>query len=61
MTRPTLDRQNPSERLNMMISKGKLEAIDDWRYLNRVPSLSEAVRRLIAAGLASSRQEGGTP
>lgn len=59
MPRPTLDRQNRSERFNMFITKAELEAIEDWRFANRIPSLSEAVRQLIAAGLEAKSEKGG--
>ena len=37
----------------MLISPGELEAIDDWRFKNRVGTRSDAIRRLcqIAIGL----------
>jgi metal-responsive CopG/Arc/MetJ family transcriptional regulator len=34
-----------------------VRAIEDWRYENRVPSRSEAVRRLIQIGLETSKGE----
>lgn len=55
MARPTLG-EGPSERLNMMISKDEIEAINEWRWNNRIPSLSEAVRRLIKAGLEVTQE-----
>lgn len=39
-----------SERLHMRISPEEITAIDDWRFANRVPSRSEAVRRLVQIG-----------
>lgn len=50
MARPTLG-DSETERLQLKITKDEIEAIDDWRYSNRVPSRSEAVRRLIQIGL----------
>lgn len=38
-------------RLHMMITRSEEEAIDAWRYGAKVPSRSEAVRRLVAIGL----------
>lgn len=45
MARPKLG-EGETERLHMKLSADELEAIDNWRYTNRVPSRSEAVRRL---------------
>ncbi|MFI0844402.1 hypothetical protein [Mesorhizobium sp. IMUNJ 23232] len=50
MPRPKLGKSD-SERLQMVITKEELEAIDAWRYQNRVPSKSEAIRRLCALAL----------
>lgn len=50
MGRPTLG-DSPSMRLQMKIMADEIDAIDDWRYANRVPSRSEAIRRLIEIGL----------
>lgn len=50
MARPKLG-DSETERLHIKITKDELEAIDEWRYTNRIPSRSEAVRRLIQVGL----------
>ena len=50
MARPTLG-EGETERLHIKISAEELEAVEDWRYANRVPSKSEAVRRLVQIGL----------
>lgn len=50
MARPTLG-DSPTERLHVKITADEIKAIDDWRYANRVPSRSEAVRCLIEIGL----------
>lgn len=50
MARPKLG-DSDTERLHMKITKDELEAIDEWRYSNRVPSRSEAVRRLVQIAL----------
>ncbi|EKF40871.1 hypothetical protein NA8A_18307 [Nitratireductor indicus C115] len=52
MARPTLG-NSPTERLQVKITADEINAIDDWRYENRVPSRSEAVRRLIEIALKS--------
>ncbi|OOL18070.1 hypothetical protein BRY73_08405 [Ochrobactrum sp. P6BS-III] len=51
MARPKLG-DSETERLHIKITKAELDAIDDWRYENRIPSRSEAVRRLVQGGLA---------
>lgn len=47
-----------SERLQIVISPSEIRAVDDWRFENRVnnrvPSRSEAIRRLIQLGLQAS-------
>lgn len=52
MARPKLG-DSETERLHMKITKDELQAIEDWRYANRVPSKSEAVRRLVQIGLVA--------
>jgi hypothetical protein len=55
MARPKLG-DSETERLHMKISADEVLAIDDWRYANRIPSRSEAVRRLVQIGLAYDAQ-----
>jgi hypothetical protein len=44
--------QEPKDvRLPVMVSRSDLEAIDGWRYANRVPTRAEAIRRLLELGL----------
>lgn len=50
MTRPTLG-SSPTVRLNMLITQAEVDAINDWRFANRVPTLSEAVRILLQSSL----------
>lgn len=45
MARPKLG-ETDTERMQLKITRAEIEAIDDWRFANRVPSRSEAVRRL---------------
>jgi hypothetical protein len=40
-----------TERLHMLISPGELEAIDTWRFNNRVGTRADAVRRLTQLAL----------
>lgn len=42
-----------TQRLNLFVSPDEMKAIDDWRFANRVSSLSEAVRRLCKIGMAA--------
>lgn len=39
-------------RVPIMMSEEELNAIDDWRFANRVATRSEAIRRLAASGIA---------
>ncbi len=41
------------ERLQIMLSPSELEAVDDFRFRNRMPSRAAAVRELFRLGLAS--------
>lgn len=50
MARPKLG-EGETQRIQLKISGEELTAIEDWRFANRVPSLSEAVRRLCMIGL----------
>lgn len=54
MARPKLG-ESDTERLHLKITSDEIAAIDDWRYANRVPSRSEAVRRLVQIGLRAQR------
>lgn len=50
MARPKLG-ETETERLQLKITSAEIAAIDDWRFANRVPSRSEAVRRLCRIAL----------
>jgi len=54
MARPKLG-DSETERLHIKITADEVSQIDDWRYENRVPSRSEAVRRLVQMALAFDR------
>ena len=41
-------------RLPLMVSAKQADAIDSWRYSNRVPTRAEAIRQLIDLGLEAS-------
>lgn len=40
------------ERLQIMLEIDELRALDDFRYINRMPSRAAAVRELLRRGLA---------
>lgn len=52
MARPKLG-NSESKRLQMVITEDELQAIDDWRFENRVENRSEAIRRLCQMALHS--------
>ena len=44
--------QDPKDiRLPLMVSRPEADAIDDWRFANRIRTRAEAVRLLIRRGL----------
>ena len=45
---PGLSRET---RLQIMLTEAELAAIDDWRFIKRMPSRASAIRRLIQSGL----------
>jgi hypothetical protein len=56
------ERALKSERLQMVISPGQLERIENWRrQQSKIPSFSEAVRQLIDLGLAAARDDDKAP
>lgn len=42
------------EKLQIMVADEELERIDDWRFENRSPSRSAAIRTLILLGMQYS-------
>ncbi len=44
---------NRVERLQIMLDDAELSAIDDWRFLRRMPSRAAAIRELLRLGLAA--------
>ena len=51
------------ERLQIMLTKEELEALDSWRFSRRMPSRAAAVRELLKRGLAAegfATAEGGS-
>ena len=41
------------ERLQIMLTEVELKAVDDWRFLKRMPSRASAIRELLKRGLAA--------
>ncbi len=41
------------ERLQIMLSPAELAALDDWRFVKRMPSRAAAVREILKRGLAA--------
>src|SRR5690242_5457029 len=41
------------ERLQIMLTREELKALDDWRFERRMPSRAAAVRELLKRGLAA--------
>lgn len=42
-----------AERLQIMLNEDELQALDDFRFENRMPSRAAAVRELLRRGLSS--------
>lgn len=42
-----------AERLQIMLTRKELEAIDTWRFSARMPSRAAAIRELLKRGLAA--------
>jgi hypothetical protein len=41
------------ERLQIMLTLDELAAIDDWRFVRRMPSRASAIRELLRRGLTA--------
>jgi hypothetical protein len=41
------------ERLQIMLTEDELAAVDDWRFVRRMPSRASAIRELLKRGLAA--------
>ena len=41
------------ERLQIMLTEEELRALDDWRFLKRMPSRAASIRELLKRGLAA--------
>ena len=43
-----------TEKIQLMLDDNELQAIDDWRFENRLPSRAAAIRELIRRGLVKA-------
>jgi len=50
-----------TERLQVLLSKEELYAVDEFRFENRLPSRSAAVRELMRRGLLPSKGDDAKP
>ena len=50
-----------TEKIQLMIDDDELQAIDDWRFDNRLPSRAAAIRELIRRGLVKSGEFSDPP
>ena len=41
------------ERMQIMLTPAEVAALDDWRFLKRMPSRASAIRELLKRGLAA--------
>lgn len=46
-------REKRITRLQIMVAEEELDALDDWRFKQRMPSRAAAVRELLRRGLAA--------
>jgi len=44
---------NRGERLQLMLTREEVTALDDWRFKKRMPSRASAIRELLKRGLAA--------
>jgi len=42
-----------AERLQIMLTADELAAVDDWRFVRRMPSRAAAIRELLKRGLVA--------
>jgi metal-responsive CopG/Arc/MetJ family transcriptional regulator len=52
----TSDEPQRTERLQILLCKEELAAIDDFRFENRMPNRAAAIRELLRRGLASAKK-----
>jgi hypothetical protein len=49
----TMNDLTRGERLQIMLTKEEIEALDTWRFQKRMPSRASAIRELLKRGLAA--------
>lgn len=47
------------QRIQVLMSEGEVQAVDDWAFANRIKSRGEAIRRLCTIGLLWDQTRGG--
>lgn len=57
MARPTLSPDSPSVRFQMKVPEDFIERVNDFRFANRIPTLSEAIRQLVDKGLTTIAED----
>jgi metal-responsive CopG/Arc/MetJ family transcriptional regulator len=50
-----MEKPSRHKRIQVMLADEELAAIDDWRFANRMPNRTAAVRDLLRRGLAIER------
>lgn len=48
---PDAENLKRTEKLQLMLDEKELQAIDDWRFENRMPTRAAAIRELLRRGL----------
>jgi hypothetical protein len=48
---------NKDQRVIIPMSAAMVEAIDDWRFANRIPTRAEAIRRLLELGMDAAPKQ----
>lgn len=46
-----------SEKLQLLLNEEELKAIDDWRFIHRLPSRAAALRELLRRGLLTTTED----
>ncbi|WAJ27576.1 hypothetical protein [Antarcticirhabdus aurantiaca] len=54
MPRPTIG-DTPTVRIALLIPQAELDAVNDYRFANRIPSVAGAIRTLLNEALATRK------
>ncbi len=46
-----------TEKLQLMVNDEELQVIEDWRFANRMPTRSAAIRELVRRGLGTREKQ----